>query len=160
MNSRNYFSTHLSLVLAFLLMFTSTFFLNQVGYAADVQEIAAVITVTNVSELIKSVQTANNGNVVVQLADGTYEGTVQTPLELFLTGNNITYRSLSGNRNKVVIKGNYQGGSIFHVMGDHITIEGISIGEAYYHGIQVHNESDDDNAVIRNVRFFVSGNKW
>ncbi len=112
------------------------------------------ITVTNVQELLDSVSIANNGNCIVEIADGTYSGTAERPLSIPIRGNNVIYRSQSGNRDNVILDGNLHGGSIFEVIGDNVTIQDISICEAYFHGIQVHCERDSDNAVIKNIRFF------
>ena len=112
------------------------------------------ILVSNVAELKATVNSTKNGNKVVLIKDGTYE----LDDRLWLTGDNLIYRSESENRSKVVIKGKGMGstevGYIFSVVGDNFAVKDITIGEVYYHGIQVHGEADADNIYIQNVRFY------
>ena len=109
-----------------------------------------IILVTNVNELMATEISTKEGNKTVLIADGEYI----IPHGLYLTGNNITYKSQSGNRDSVVIKGNFKTSHIFQIINDNVTIENLSIGEVNNHGIQVHSETDADNTIIKNVRFF------
>lgn len=112
------------------------------------------IWVSNVEELKATVYSTKEGNKVVLIKDGTYE----LDDRLWLTGDNLIYRSESENRDKVVIKGKGMGntsvGYVFSVNGDNFAVKDITIGEVYYHGIQVHGEADADNVYIQNVRFY------
>jgi hypothetical protein len=112
------------------------------------------IWVSNVDELKATVNSTKEGNKVVLIKDGTYE----LDTRLWLTGENLIYRSVSEDRSKVVIKGKGMGspdvGYIFSVAGDNFAVKDITIGEVYYHGIQVHGERDVDNVYIQNVRFY------
>ncbi len=111
------------------------------------------IVVTNVSELMATVYSTKEGNVTVLIKDGEYKLTDR----LWLTGSNITYKSLSGNRDSVIIKGAGMNGNIgwiFSVAGSDFTVQDLSLGEVKYHGVQVHGELNADNINIVNVRFF------
>lgn len=115
----------------------------------------ATVTVSTAAELVNAVQQANNsGNLTIFLEDGTYS------LEqmLWISGNNVTFRSRSGNRDAVIIRGQgmYGGVShIFNVPGDNFTLADMTIGWVANHGVQIH--SDSDNPVIHNVRFVDTG---
>ncbi len=111
------------------------------------------IWVSNVDELMHTVQSTKEGNKVVIIKDGTYE----LRDRLWLTGNNLIYRSESENRDKVILKGNGMNGSvgfIFSVTGNNFAVKDLTIGEVKYHGIQVHGEKDADNIYVQNVRFY------
>ncbi len=119
-----------------------------------------VITVDNVSELDAALSQAStsNGNLTIELNPGTY--TLTSNL-LFISPNmsNLTIRGVTGNRDDVIIKG--QGWDdnsvthIFNVAADHFTVADITIGEVYYHPIQVHsNPNDADYFLAQNVRFY------
>ena len=114
-------------------------------------------TVSTVPELQAALHLAdmNGGNYTILLEDGTYE-----------LGNNLLYinpdmphltiRSLSGDREAVVIKGQGMGGDvgyIFNVAADHFTAADMTIGWVGNHAIQVHAESDADFPLIQNIRF-------
>ena len=109
-----------------------------------------VINVSTVEELKATVNSTKAGNVTVLIEDGVYE----LDSSLWLTGNNLTYRSKSGNRDGVVIKGGFRIGSMFMAAGDNFTIRDMSIGEVNNHAIQVHGELDADNVKIQNMRIF------
>jgi parallel beta-helix repeat protein len=73
---------------------------------------------------------------------------------LWISGNNLTFRSSSGNRDAVVIRGQGMHGGvshIFNVVGDNFIVANMTIGWVANHGVQIH--SDSDNAVIHNVHF-------
>lgn len=108
------------------------------------------IIVSNVAELMATESATKTGNVTVLIRDGIYE--MQKGLSL--TGSNITYKSYSGNRDAVILKGNFNAGHIFMVTNDNVTIENLTMGEVKNNAVQVHGEMDADNTVIRNVRFF------
>ncbi len=135
------------LLVTFLLM-------TSIGYACTslLQIPTDSIYVHNVYELNQAIATANNtGNRTIALASGTYELT--QPLSI--TGNNITVRSISGNREDVILTG---GGmnpqaiwQIFMVYGDHCTIANMTMGWVATHAIQIHGENDADNLLVHNI---------
>ncbi len=112
------------------------------------------IWVSNVDELKATVNSTKEGNKVVLIKDGTYV----LDTRLWLTGKNLIYRGASEDRSKVVIKGKGMGstdvGYIFSVAGDNFAVKDMTIGEVYFHGIQVHGELDADSVYIQNVRFY------
>jgi hypothetical protein len=111
------------------------------------------IWVSNVSELMATEKSTKGGNKVVLIKDGTYNVTDR----LYLTGNDLIFRSESGDRNKVLLIGEGMNGDIgwiFSVLGKNFATKDISIGKVRYHGIQVHGEANADNVYIQNVRFF------
>ncbi len=111
------------------------------------------IRVSNVQELMATVQSTKDGNKVVIIKDGVYKVTDR----LYLTGNNLIYRSESGNRDNVVLKGQGMDGNvgwIFGVTGKDFAVRDLTIGEVRYHGIQVHGEANADNFYAQNVRFY------
>lgn len=113
------------------------------------------ITVSNVTELVNAVQQANaSGNMTIVLEDGTYS----LDEMLWISGNNIAFRSRSGNRDAVTIRGEGMHGSvshIFNVPGNNFTVADMTIGWVANHAVQIH--SDSDNPVIHNVRFVDTG---
>ncbi|MBD3308003.1 hypothetical protein GF339_16295 [candidate division KSB3 bacterium] len=115
----------------------------------------ASITVSTVAELIQAVQQANaTGQVTIFLEDGTY--TLQDML--WISGNNVTFRSHSGNRDAVILRGQGMSGGvshIFNVAGSDFTAADMTLGWVANHGVQIH--SDSDNPLIQNVRFVDTG---
>ncbi len=111
------------------------------------------IWVSNVEELMATIYSTKEGNKVVLIKDGTYK----LHDRLWLTGDNLIYRSESEDRDKVVFKGDGMDGGIgyiFSVTGDNFGVKDISLGEVCYHGIHVHGEYDADNFYAQNVRFY------
>lgn len=113
------------------------------------------VIVSNVTELVNAVQQANaNDNMTIVLEDGTYTLNEM----LWISGNNVTFRSRSGNRDAVIIRGQGMYGSvshIFNVPGNNFTVADMTIGWVANHAVQIH--SDADNPVIHNVRFVDTG---
>lgn len=117
--------------------------------------VGTVITVSNVTELRNAVDAsnANGGNTTILLQDGTYVLSSQ----LWLDGVNIIVRSVSGNRDSVVVKGwGMHGGvpHVFEVNASYVTIADLTMGEVANHGIQIHGENDQDNLLVHNVRIY------
>lgn len=116
-------------------------------------------TVSNVGELISAMQTANttNGHTTILLEPGTYVLNSNLPF----VGSNmvgLTIRGATGDRDDVIIKGqgwnNNTVTHIFNVAADSFTVADMTIGEVYYHPIQVHsNPNDADDFLAHNVRF-------
>lgn len=115
----------------------------------------STITVSTVTELVNATQQANaTGNTTILLENGTYT----LDEMLWISGSNITFRSRSGNRDAVIIRGQGMSGSvshIFNVPGDNFTVADMTIGWVANHAVQIH--SDSDNPVIHNVRFVDTG---
>ncbi len=118
-----------------------------------------IVNVQNVSELQSALTQANNqnGNMTVVLAPGEY---ILNSNLLFI-GNNmadLTIKGATGNRDDVIIRGqgwnNNNVTHIFNVAADRFTVADMTIGEVFYHPIQVHsNPFDADDFTAINVRF-------
>ena len=117
-----------------------------------------VIDVQNVSQLNAALSQANinNGNTTIMLHPGTYRLTENL---LFISSNmkNLTIRGSSGNRDDVKILGQgWNDNSVTHIVNvqaDSFTLADVTIGEVFYHPIQIHsNDEDADDCLIQNVR--------
>lgn len=116
-----------------------------------------VVTVNDVQGLNQALSAAsqNNGNYTILLEDGTYTLTSNL-LYIGTHMKNLTIRSLSGNRDAVVIQAQGMNGGvgyIFNVAADHFTAADMTIGWVSNHPIQIHAEHDADSCLIRNIRF-------
>lgn len=118
----------------------------------------AVVTVTSVAELNAAMSQANsqNGDLTILVEPGNY---VLNSNLLFISQNmeNLMIKGSTGNRDDVVIVG--QGWNdasvthVFNVAADNFTVADMTIGEVYYHAVQVHsNPNDADHFTMRNVR--------
>jgi hypothetical protein len=117
--------------------------------------IGTVITVSNTPALNAAVSTANaGGSVTILLADNTYNLTIS--LNLAENADNVIVRSLSGNRDNVVLNGGGMASGLSHVFlisGTNVTIADVTLGWVANHGIQVRGEVDADGLRVHNVRF-------
>lgn len=118
-----------------------------------------LFNVSNVSQLISAIQTANssNGNATIVLASGTYALNGNLPF-ISASTTRLTIRGATGDRDDVIIKGKGWNNSdvthIFNVAADYFTVADMTIGEVFYHPIQVHSNPDDaDDFLAHNVRF-------
>ncbi len=116
------------------------------GHSVNVE----YIYVSTVEELKATEMSTKEGNITVMIEEGIYHMTAH----LFLTGNNLTYKSVSGNREDVVIDGGFNVGSLFMVAGKNFTLQDLSVGKVNNHAVQIHGEYDADNCHVKNVRFF------
>jgi len=124
------------------------------------------VTVSTTAELTSAVSAINyaNGPRTVLLRDGTY--TLTGGYSIYLVQPGVTFRSVSGNRDGVVLQGDSvflsdgsrTGGSVGNVIGveaGNFTLENLSIGNCANHAVQL--QLDIDDCVFRNVRFFNTG---
>ncbi|GAK59948.1 hypothetical protein U27_06934 [Candidatus Vecturithrix granuli] len=115
----------------------------------------STVTVSTVSELVNAVQHANaTGNLTIFLEDGTYA----LDQVLWISGNNVAFRSKSGRQDAVIIHGHGMYGGISHIFnvpGDNFVVADMTIGWVANHAVQIH--SDADNPIIHNVRFVDTG---
>lgn len=116
--------------------------------------IGEVITVSTTQQLRDAIIQANNGgNLTVLIEDGVYP-IASTSWYPYITGSNLVFRSLSGNRDAVILTG--QGMQdvspnteiVMSLVGDNITIADLTIRECGNHGIS----TNSDNHLIHNVR--------
>jgi len=116
------------------------------------------ITVQTVAELNNALDQANNnnGNMTIKIDPGVY---VLNSNLRFIGDNmpNLTILGTSGIKEDVIIKGlgwnNNAVTHIFNVAADNFTVAHMTIGEVYYHAIQVHsNPFDADDFKMQNVR--------
>ena len=127
---------------------------------------SGTVTVATTAELIDAVFALNNfdGPRTILLQDGVY--TLTDSSYLYLVQPGVTFRSLSGNRDAVVLQGDSvfhadgsrTGGTVGNVIGvaaDDFTLENVTVGNCANHAVQL--QVDIDNCVFRNVRFFNTG---
>jgi len=116
-----------------------------------------VIIVSNVAELEDAVVQANqSGNITIMFKDGTYELNQM----IYITADHVDFRSESGNRDAVILKGKGTNGNVTHVFliaAKNFIVGNLTLGWIKYHGIQIHGENNADNPLIHNVRFVDTG---
>lgn len=93
----------------------------------------ATVTVSTVSELVDAVNGAVAGETIL-VADGTYN---LDGAYLRFDVPNVTLRSAGGNREAVVLDGNYASDEIVQIVASNITIADLTLREAYNHPIHV-----------------------
>lgn len=112
-----------------------------------------VVTVGTVEELRAAVEQANAaGGLTVLLQDGTYTLNEM----LWISGDDVTVRSASGECDAVIIRGQGMDGTvgyIFNVAGDRFTAADMTLGWVANHAVQIHGEEDADNPYLYNLRF-------
>jgi len=106
-------------------------------------EVGTVVTVSTVYELQSAISQVNNsgGNMTVLIQDGDYQ-IASTSSFPYITGSNVVFRSASGNRDNVIIRGTGNAPTNgtedgFLIAGNDVTIADLTIREVGNHGIQV-----------------------
>ena len=117
-----------------------------------------IVSVSTVSELQNAVNNATSGETIL-IADGVYS---LDGASLWMDTPNVTLRSASGNRDAVILDGNYQAnpvGEIVQIVASGVTIADVTLREAYYHPIHVMTTDAGDtlNTVIYNVHLIDPG---
>lgn len=109
------------------------------------------IVVDSVEALEQAVAKGNEtGRVTISIKNGTY--TLTKPL--WISGSDLFFRSQSGNRDDVTLRGAGMRGevaSVFQIAGDRVTVANLTVGWVANHPIQVHGELDADDVRIHNV---------
>jgi len=118
----------------------------------------SIVTVSTAIELAAAVKQANQqgGQLTILIEDGTY----LLDNMLFVTTDYVTLRSVSGNREAVVLKGKGMTGAVPHIFlvkGKHFTVADLTLGWVKNHGIQIQGELDADYPLIHNVHFVDTG---
>ena len=109
--------------------------------------VGSITTVSTVSEFYTAVNQANNtgGNMTILFENGTYPlaSTSQYP---YITASNMVFRSVSGNRDSVIITGQGMQNIApdteigIYLVGDNITVADLTIrnvGKCYHHDLNV-----------------------
>ena len=118
-----------------------------------------VVNVSNVTELLSAVTNVSSGDTIL-LAAGTYNITENLRFGLGGAYSNIAIRGATGDRNDVIIKGNGWGNSSEPNMGIQIwnvngmLIADLTIGEVYYHAIQIVGQDGARAVRVYNCRFY------
>lgn len=117
--------------------------------------VGETVHVSTVSQLEAAVSAANTagGNRTILVADGTY--TLNTIL--YITADHVMVRGESGNRNRVILQGKGMDGNVGHIFlvaASHVTIADMSLGDVFYHAIQVQGEKGASDLLVHNTRIF------
>ena len=116
-----------------------------------------VVNVSTIAELVSAVDNAAAGTTI-RLADGNYSFNGE---RLWIATPNLTIRSASGNREAVVLNGNYNEstGEIISIVASGVTIADLTLREAWYHAIHVMSTrgSHTLNTMIYNVHIIDPG---
>ncbi len=115
----------------------------------------ATVSVDTVTELQNAVNTAVSGQTIL-IADGIYN---LNGVYLRIDVPNVTLRSASGNREAVVLDGNYITTEIIQVVASNVTVADVTLREAYNHPIHVMTTDAGDtlNTLIYNVHIIDPG---
>lgn len=92
-----------------------------------------IVNVSTVGELQNAVNNASPNSTIL-IADGIYN---LNGVYLRIDQPNLTLRSASGNREGVILDGNYQTTEIIQIVRSDVTIADLTLREAYYHPIHV-----------------------
>ena len=123
----------------------------------SVSSARAEIVVNSVTQLVNAVNnTQGGGDRTILVADGTY---LLNGSYLRIAVSGVTVRSQSGNRENVVLDGDYQTTEIFQIVASNTIIADLTLKRAYDHPIHVFaSPSDDvDNILISNVHIIDPG---
>ena len=113
-----------------------------------------IVNVSTVSQLETAVNNASSGDTI-RIADDTYN---LNGVYLRIDTPNVTLRSASGNRDAVILDGNYITTEIIQVAASNVTIADITLREAYNHPIHVMSDSSNTlNTLIYNVHIIDPG---
>lgn len=114
---------------------------------------AASVTVSTAAELAAAIEDANSGGPdTILLRDGTY--TLDNML--WVSADHVTVRSLSGNRNTVIIEGDGMTGGvshIFNVPGSWFTARDMTLRRVANHAVQIHGNAGASYPVLQNLVF-------
>ena len=114
-----------------------------------------VVNVANVTQLENAVNTAVSGQTIL-IADGIYN---LNGVYLRIDVPNVTLRSASGNREAVILDGNYITTEIIQIVASNVTVADVTLREAYNHPIHVMTTDAGDtlNTLIYNVHIIDPG---
>jgi len=114
-----------------------------------------IVDVSSVAELLDAVNNLEP-NTTIRIADGTYN---LHGAYLWIDVSGVAIRSASGNREAVVIDGNYETSEIVTIAVSNVTIADLTLQRAYTHPIHVVStgEADTQNTFIYNVHIIDPG---
>jgi hypothetical protein len=114
---------------------------------------SGTVTVTNISQLVGAVGTANGsqGNTTILLQDGTY--TLSDTL--YVKAPNVTLAGVSGNRDNVVIQGDAMSSTakvknLLRVSASNFKLRDLTLQRCGWHLIQIVGEENADYPIINN----------
>lgn len=110
---------------------------------------------TTVNELITAVNQAQAGTTIL-IADGYYN---LDGVYLRIDKPGVTLRSESGNREAVILDGNYLTTEIIQIVASQVTVADLTLREAYYHPIHVMSSEAGDtrNTLLYNLHIIDPG---
>ena len=114
-----------------------------------------IVEVATVGELQNAVNSAVSGDTIL-IAEGTYQ---LDGVYLRIDVPNVTLRSASGNREGVVLDGNYVTTEIIQIIASDVTVADMTLREAYNHPIHVMSTDSGHtlNTLIYNVHIIDPG---
>jgi hypothetical protein len=117
--------------------------------------IGTIVNVSTITQLENAVNAALSGTTIL-VADGTYN---LDGVYLRFAVPNVTLRSASGNREAVILDGNYVTTEIVQIVTSNVTIADLTLREAYYHPIHVMSgdSAHTTNTLIYNVHIVDPG---
>ena len=121
-----------------------------------------VVNVATVAQLQSAVASLTSGSTVV-IQPGVYRLTSELRIRNDVT--NVALRGATANRNDVVILGSGMGTPGINIglsveNAQDVLIANLSIGETYYHPIQLHGETGAERIHVYNVRLFDAGQQF
>lgn len=122
----------------------------------------STVNVSTVAQLQAAVGSLTSGTTIV-IAPGAYRLTQELRIRNGVT--NVTVRGATSNRNDVVILGTGMTAPGVNIVlkvenAQDVTIANLSIGEAFYHPIQLQGEQGADRIRVSNVRLFDAGQQF
>lgn len=116
---------------------------------------STLVHVSTVTTLQDAVNNATAGTTIL-IADGIYN---LNGVYLRLDTPGVTLRSASGNRDAVILDGNYLTTEIIQIVATNVTVADVTLREAYYHPIHVMTADAGDtlNTLIYNVHLIDPG---
>ncbi len=114
-----------------------------------------IVNVSTVQQLEDAVNAATSGTTIL-IANGTYN---LDGVYLRIAVPNVTLRSASGDREAVILDGNYVTTEIIQIVASNVTVADLTLREAYYHPIHVMSGDTAHtlNTLIYNVHLIDPG---
>jgi hypothetical protein len=103
-----------------------------------------VVNVSTVSELVDAVNQAQPSTTIL-VADGTYN---LDGAYLRIDAPGVVLRSASGNREMVVLDGNYDTTEIIQIVASGVIVADLTLKEAYYHPIHISTDGNSTNNIF------------